>query len=113
MEVVGCELSRLTSSFLAHLEAPPMNARFLLRLIAAAIGSVFTAPLFAAQSLADVTPDEMCVPCVTDVCVEDNAPPSWIFRHSTYSHDPMTGARVAQYMRTPPVEPLDDERNVT
>jgi hypothetical protein len=39
--------------------------------------------------------------------------PSWIFRRSTYSHDPETGARVAQYMRTPPVEPLEDERLVT
>lgn len=40
-------------------------------------------------------------------------PPSWIFQPSTYSHDPATGARVAQYMRTPPVEPLADQRNVT
>ncbi len=39
--------------------------------------------------------------------------PSWIFRPSTYTHDPQTGARVAQYMRTPPVEPLEDERAVT
>ena len=39
--------------------------------------------------------------------------PSWIFYRSTFSHDPMTGARVAQYMRTPPVEPLPDERAVT
>jgi hypothetical protein len=39
--------------------------------------------------------------------------PSWVFRRSTYSHDPYTGARVAQYMRTPPVEPLDDPRMVT
>jgi hypothetical protein len=51
-------------------------------------------------------------PCAT--CpAGDTAPPSWIFRRSTYSHDPYTGARVAQYMRTPPVEPLDDERLVT
>lgn len=33
--------------------------------------------------------------------------------HSTYSHDPVTGARVAQYERIAPVEPLEDERNVT
>jgi hypothetical protein len=58
------------------------------------------------------------VPCLPDVpCVVDeaaaSAPPSWIFRRSTFTHDPYTGARVAQYMRTPPVEPLDDERNFT
>ena len=46
-------------------------------------------------------------------CVADDSQPSWIFRRSTYTHDPETGARVAQYMRTPPVEPLDDERIVT
>jgi hypothetical protein len=40
-------------------------------------------------------------------------PPSWIFRKSQYSHDPHTGARVAQYSRIPPVEPLPDPRLVT
>jgi hypothetical protein len=39
--------------------------------------------------------------------------PSWIFRRSQYSHDPATGARVAQYDRIPPVEPLPDPRLVT
>ena len=39
--------------------------------------------------------------------------PSWIFGPSTFTHDPKTGARVAQYMRKPPVEPLDDQRAVT
>ena len=43
----------------------------------------------------------------------EDSQPSWIFRHSTYSHDPTTGVRVAQYQRIAPVEPLDDERNVT
>jgi hypothetical protein len=43
----------------------------------------------------------------------ENEGPSWIFRPSTYTHDPYTGARVAQYMRTPPVEPLEDERAIT
>jgi len=42
-----------------------------------------------------------------------NDEPSWIFSRGTYTHDPVTGARVAQYMRTPPVEPLEDERLVT
>ena len=39
--------------------------------------------------------------------------PSWIFRKSQFSHDPHTGARVAQYSRIPPVEPLPDPRLVT
>jgi hypothetical protein len=38
---------------------------------------------------------------------------SWVFARSTFTHDPMTGARVAQYDRKPPVEPLDDQRAVT
>jgi hypothetical protein len=41
------------------------------------------------------------------------AAPSWIFRRSTYTHDPYTGARVAQYAGPPPIEPLDDQRLVT
>jgi hypothetical protein len=32
---------------------------------------------------------------------------------STYTHDPETGARVAQYQRLPAIEPLEDERLVT
>jgi hypothetical protein len=51
--------------------------------------------------------------CYQRACVADESQPSWIFRRGTYTHDPATGARVAQYMRTPPVEPLEDERNVT
>jgi hypothetical protein len=39
--------------------------------------------------------------------------PSWVFLRSQYSHDPATGARVAQYERIPPVEPLPDPRLVT
>jgi hypothetical protein len=58
-----------------------------------------------------------CAPNVPRVAVAypypENEEPSWIFRSSTYTHDPYTGARVAQYMRTPPVEPLEDERAVT
>jgi hypothetical protein len=58
-------------------------------------------------------------PCLADeyvtqdaVCVTSDTP-SWIFSRGTYTHDPYTGARVAQYMRTPPVEPLEDQRFVT
>ncbi len=39
--------------------------------------------------------------------------PSWAFRASTYTHDPATGARVAQFDRIAPVEGLDDPRAVT
>ncbi len=39
--------------------------------------------------------------------------PSWAFRQSTYTHDPATGARVAQFDRIAPVEGLDDPRAVT
>ena len=38
---------------------------------------------------------------------------SWVFRRSTYTNDPETGARVGQYARKDPVEPLDDQRLVT
>jgi hypothetical protein len=62
---------------------------------------------------------ELCgseTPCgevVYPVYQREPAQPSWIFSRSTYTHDPLTGARVAQYMRTPPVEPLDDPRLIT
>jgi hypothetical protein len=45
--------------------------------------------------------------------MDDDEAPSWIFRRSTYTHDPETGARVAQYQRLPAIEPLNDERLVT
>ena len=38
---------------------------------------------------------------------------SWIFAPSRYTHDPDSGARVAQYAMKPPVEPLPDQRAVT
>ncbi len=40
-------------------------------------------------------------------------PVSWVFDRSTYSHDPATGDRVAQYSRIAPVEELPDPRLVT
>jgi hypothetical protein len=52
-------------------------------------------------------------PRVVQVCFEDEEQPSWVFRRSTYTHDPNTGARVAQYQRLPAIEPLEDERLVT
>jgi hypothetical protein len=71
-------------------------------------------------SAANVAADAYC--CATPepviVVVDQPVPaapqqPSWIFAPSTFTHDPTTGARVAQYMRKPPVEPLDDPRAVT
>jgi len=46
------------------------------------------------------------------------APPSspvvsWMFNRGRYTHDPETGARVAQYDQHVPVEPLPDQRLVT
>ena len=38
---------------------------------------------------------------------------SWIFAPSQFTHDPDTGARVAQYAQKVPVEPLPDQRAVT
>ncbi|QDT75066.1 hypothetical protein [Lacipirellula limnantheis] len=38
---------------------------------------------------------------------------SWIFLPSRFTHDPTTGARVAQYAMKPPIEPFDDPRRVT
>lgn len=39
--------------------------------------------------------------------------PSWVFSPSTFSHDPETGARVAQYERHAWVDELPDPRMVT
>jgi hypothetical protein len=38
---------------------------------------------------------------------------SWVFARGRYTHDPATGARVAQYEEVAPVEPLPDQRLVT
>jgi len=71
--------------------------------------------LFANASASEVC----CVPTnavyVSEPVVisETSSAPSWVFRRSTFTNDPVTGARVAQYMRKPPVEPLADQRNVT
>lgn len=80
-----------------------MNSAYSLGCIAIAMG-------FASVVVAGESP---CAPGVQQVCVADDAPPSWIFRRSTYTHDPETGARVAQYQRLPAIEPLEDERLVT
>lgn len=76
---------------------------------------LLSTPVLAASAAPcnDCQPRPVYRQVASETCVADDAPSSWIFRRGTYTHDPMTGARVAQYMRTPPVEPLEDERNVT
>jgi hypothetical protein len=54
-----------------------------------------------------------CNGCAPASYVAEDEPPSWIFHRSTYTHDPYTGARVAQYQRLPAIQPLEDERLVT
>lgn len=78
--------------------------------------SIASTCLFASASVADECVD--AAPAVVyqrTVVVPQTAnhQPSWIFHRGTYTHDPYTGARVAQFQRIPPVEPLDDERLVT
>jgi hypothetical protein len=77
-----------------------------------ALGAILLVAWFPQISAANEAPCAPIAPYVAECYVVDS-PPSWVFRRSTYSHDPYTGARVAQYMRTPPVEPLDDERMIT
>ena len=78
-------------------------------------------PLTCVGAMARLLPLVACLlfalPCPAQDC--DSCPivpehrPSWVFKRSTFSHDPATGARVAQYDRIPPVEALDDPRAVT
>jgi hypothetical protein len=80
------------------------------RIIALALGAILI--FECTLALAGEAPCTADVPCVTEIYIAQTEP-SWVFRRGTYTHDPYTGARVAQYMRTPPVEPLDDQRMVT
>jgi hypothetical protein len=53
-------------------------------------------------------------PVAADESIESpQAKLSWVFRRSTFTNDPVTGARVGQYARKDAVEPLDDQRLVT
>lgn len=83
-----------------------MNAFFSFRVIAlaTAVGSV------ASAQVAPCSPE---APCGMAFYQREPSQPSWIFAPSTYTHDPETGARVAQYSRPAPVEPLDDPRIIT
>lgn len=56
-----------------------------------------------------------CASCYTLATAAPFVPQadSWVFAPSRYTHDPATGARVAQYDQIAPVEPLPDQRLVT
>lgn len=95
-----------------------MNALPSRRAIALAIGALSSIAILTDKTLAQ------CATCASDppcpvylrqatVVAPEPAPPSWIFNQGTYTHDPATGARVAQYEPIPPVEPLEDQRLVT
>jgi hypothetical protein len=84
-----------------------LSPRPLFALVLSAISFLASLP-----AMADEEPCAPETPCDAGVYFAEHEP-SWVFRRGTYTHDPYTGARVAQYMRTPPVEPLDDERMVT
>ena len=77
-----------------------------------ALSAVALVACYWQVAAADEFPCSPQTPCAADAYVA-NDQPSWIFRRGTYTHDPYTGARVAQFQRTPPVEPLDDQRMVT
>jgi hypothetical protein len=74
------------------------------------LGSIAIALGCAVVAFGDDVP---CASCEQPACAADDSSPSWVFRRSTYTHDPVTGARVAQYQRLPAIQPLEDERLVT
>src|SRR3954447_17640097 len=114
MEVVGNSIGSrqwaCSSSphFLSSPRSVPMNAL-------SRVGALTFLIALAHAAAASESPCEACLQQTSppQTCVAEESAPSWIFRRSTYTHDPETGARVAQYMRIRPVEPLEDERNVT
>jgi hypothetical protein len=73
----------------------------------------------AASAFAQASKDCGCTkpaaaPCpAPPIVVEEPPRTSWVFMRSRYTHDPATGARVAQYDMKPAIEPLDDPRLVT
>jgi hypothetical protein len=103
-----------------------MNSFSPTRRVAAVSATVFTLSVISAMvdcARAQAAPCGGAAPCpvyvphatvmaAEPVAVEPTKP-SWIFRRSTFTHDPYTGARVAQYVPIEPVEPLDDQRMVT
>src|SRR5688500_11441011 len=81
---------------------PAMNPHSPFRAAAIALCTA----VFSIPASADTVANE--TPCALEVfeapplayVVEQPAEPSWIFRRGTYTHDPYSGARVAQYLRT-------------
>src|SRR6476646_6804030 len=90
--------------------SPPMNAfssqSIVLTMVVAAVAGASEARCARCAMPAGPRAERVCTS-------DDDEQPSWIFRRSTYTHDPYTGARVAQYQRLPAIEPLEDERLVT
>src|SRR4051794_3718639 len=98
----------LSTNNMQNVSAKPLGVpMFVWRLLlAAAIVAVFMLTRASAQECACNAP--RVIPVVAQP-VRD----SWVFMRSRYTHDPATGARVAQYSMKPPIEPLDDPRAVT
>ena len=93
------------------LRFPPMNSLSSLSCIVLTMVVVSVVEASEAPCARCTSPAQ---PRVQQVCFsDDDEQPSWIFRRSSYTHDPNTGARVAQYQRLPAIEPLEDERLVT
>lgn len=69
--------------------------------------------LVLAVQQASAAPCACIDPACPHVVVAEPPTTSWIFRQARYTHDPETGARVAQYDPLPSIEPLDDPRLVT
>jgi hypothetical protein len=82
---------------------------------ALALSAIALCCLLSPASASDVCCEPMGAVYVSEPVVvsETSSAPSWVFRRSTFTNDPATGARVAQYMRKPPIEPLADQREVT
>src|SRR5262245_35335535 len=79
--------------------SPPMNSPSPVRVIALAIG-------LSSMASAQIAPCSDDAPCGVVVYYQrEPSRPSWVFAPSTYTHDPETGARVAQFARPAPVEP--------
>jgi hypothetical protein len=81
-------------------------------LLAAAVVVAFM--LTRASAATPCPPSAPCAPPEPKVyLISQPTTESWVFARSRYTHDPETGARVAQYSMKPPIEPLDDPRLVT
>jgi hypothetical protein len=83
--------------------------------LSAAIAICNIVPLAAAGDVGCLPRGVVLVYAPATNAVIDTPQParSWVFKRSTFTNDPVTGARVAQYARKDVVEPLDDQRLVT